>query len=91
MTASRLQPLVLERMEWSESATQTGSPAMSDTTNPAVPQAARRYPPPRQKVPAFARFEGTSAWRKYHRRAREYARFQAAAKQVKQAVGAPGS
>ncbi len=32
----------------------------------------------RQKVPAFARFEGTSAWRQYHNRAREYARFTAA-------------
>ncbi len=31
----------------------------------------------RQKVPAFARFEGTSAWRKYSRRAQEYARFRA--------------
>jgi hypothetical protein len=28
-----------------------------------------------QKVPAFARYEGTSAWRKYPNRVREYARF----------------
>lgn len=31
-----------------------------------------------QKVPPFARYEGTSAWRKYPNRVREYARFQAA-------------
>ncbi len=29
----------------------------------------------RQKVPAFARYKGTSAWRKYSNRVREYARF----------------
>ena len=33
----------------------------------------------RPKVPAFARYEGTSAWRKYPNRVREYARFRAAA------------
>jgi hypothetical protein len=32
------------------------------------------------KVPAFARYEGTSAWHKYPRRVREYARFRASAK-----------
>jgi hypothetical protein len=32
-----------------------------------------------QKVPPFARYEGTSAWRKYTNRVREYARFQAKA------------
>ena len=31
-----------------------------------------------QKVPAFARYEGTSAWRKYRRRVKEYNRFRAA-------------
>ncbi len=31
-----------------------------------------------QKVPAFARYEGTSAWRKYPNRVREYAHFRAA-------------
>ena len=31
-----------------------------------------------QKVPPFARYEGTSAWRKYRNRVRDYARFQAA-------------
>jgi len=31
-----------------------------------------------QKVPAFARYQGTSAWRKYPIRAREYARYRAA-------------
>lgn len=33
----------------------------------------------RPKVPAFARYEGTSAWRKYPNRVREYARFLATA------------
>ena len=33
-----------------------------------------------QKVPAFARYEGTSAWRKYAVRVREYNHYQAAAK-----------
>jgi len=32
-----------------------------------------------QKVPPFARYEGTSAWRKYANRVREYAHFRAAA------------
>jgi hypothetical protein len=32
-----------------------------------------------QKVPAFARYEGTSAWRKYSNRVREYNRFRASA------------
>jgi hypothetical protein len=31
-----------------------------------------------QKVPAFARYEGTSAWRKFRKRVRAYAQFQAA-------------
>jgi hypothetical protein len=30
-----------------------------------------------QKIPPFARYEGTSAWRKYPNRVREYARFRA--------------
>ena len=32
----------------------------------------------RQKVPAFARFKGTSAWQKYRVRAHEYGHFRAA-------------
>ncbi len=43
---------------------------------------ASRFTAPRQKVPPFARYVGTSAWRKDRRRAREYARFRAAAKQI---------
>jgi hypothetical protein len=38
---------------------------------------------PRPKVPPFARYKGTSAWRKDRRRARAYALFQAAEKQRK--------
>jgi hypothetical protein len=33
----------------------------------------------KQKVPAFARYKGTSAWRKYAKRVREFAHFQATA------------
>jgi hypothetical protein len=32
-----------------------------------------------QKTPAFARYAGTSAWRKYSNRVRDYARFRATA------------
>ena len=53
---------------------------MSDTSTPSLPEPAHRYGTPRQKVPPFARFKGTSAWRKDRRRAREYARFRAAEK-----------
>jgi hypothetical protein len=41
----------------------------------ASPEALSRSAP--QKVPPFARYEGTSAWRKYPNRVREYARFRA--------------
>ena len=55
---------------------------MSDTSKPSLPDAAQtpsrgRFASPRQKVPPFARYKGTSAWRKDRRRAREYARFRA--------------
>ncbi len=42
-----------------------------------------------QKVPAFARYEGTSAWRKYRRRVRAYARFRAAQNESKPASATP--
>jgi len=42
------------------------------------PHALRR--PSSQKAAPFARYEGTSAWRKYTNRAREYASFHAKAK-----------
>lgn len=51
---------------------------MSDTTKSTPP----RRPAKRQKVPAFARYEGTSAWHKDRRRMRAYALFKAAQKQV---------
>lgn len=60
---------------------------MSDTSTPGATKAARHYGAPRQKVPPFARYEGTSAWRKNRRRAREYARFLAATKRT----GQPGT
>ncbi len=56
---------------------------MSDHSNP-VSAVAPASPKPvrsvaRPKVPAFARYKGTSAWRKFPNRVREYARFRAAA------------
>ncbi len=44
-----------------------------------------------QKVPAFARYKGTSAWRKYANRVREYARFCAKANQIDQAPETAGA
>lgn len=49
---------------------------MSDTAIPVPPKAAR-FGKKRPKVPPFARYKGTSAWRKDRRRVREYARFRA--------------
>lgn len=57
---------------------------MSDTSTPALTEPTRRFGALRQKVPPFARFKGTSAWRKYRNRAREYARFRAAVNQFNQ-------
>ena len=62
---------------------------MSDTSSPGPAKHARRFGALRQKVPPFARYEGTSAWRKNRRRVREYARFRAAAKRVEQNLGTP--
>ncbi len=62
---------------------------MSDITTPAPAKAARHPGGSRQKVPPFARFEGTSAWRKDRRRAREYARYRAAAKQAAELAATP--
>lgn len=39
----------------------------------ATPHALSRSP--HQKVPPFARYEGTSCWRKYRSRGREYGRY----------------
>ena len=62
---------------------------MSDTPTPGPTEAKRRYGAPRQKVPPFARYKGTSAWHKDRRRMRAYALFRAAAKQASQAPGTP--
>ena len=54
---------------------------MSDTAPTSdTPKITRSYGAPRQKVPPFARYKGTSAWRKDRRRGREYARYLAGAK-----------
>ncbi len=53
---------------------------MTETVTPALPGAASRYGKKRPKVPAFARYEGTSAWRGNKKRVRAYALFLAAEK-----------
>ncbi len=62
---------------------------MDDAPTPGSTDTARRFGAPRQKVPPFARFGGTSAWKKYPRRAREYALFRAAEHRLKQDPGTP--
>ena len=62
---------------------------MSDTSTPVLPAPARRFAAPRQKVPPFARYKGTSAWRKDRRRVRDYARFRAAANRIDQNLVTP--
>jgi hypothetical protein len=49
----------------------------------ASPRLLNRTPP--QKVPPFARYEGTSAWRKYRNRVREHTAFHAKAELLIQA------
>ena len=68
---------------------QPGPLAMSDTPTPSPTEAKRRYGAPQQKVPPFARYEGTLAWHKDRRRVRAYARFHAVAKQASQTPGTP--
>jgi len=55
------------------------SPAWIESVEESVKQSpgalSRRL---RQRVPAFARYEGTSAWRKYASRVRDFAHFQKA-------------
>ena len=63
---------------------------MSDTSTPGPSKAASRFGAPRQKVPPFARYKGTSAWRKDRRRVRAYAWFLAAAKSKSQDSKTPG-
>jgi hypothetical protein len=53
----------------------------------ASPQALGRATP--QKVPAFARYEGTSAWRKYRHRVRSYAYFRARTNRTNSASATP--
>jgi hypothetical protein len=62
---------------------------MSDTPTPGQAEAPRRYGVPRQKVPPFARYKGTSAWRKNRLRVRAYAWFLAAEKLKNQQSGTP--
>ena len=53
---------------------------MSDISEPGLPTPTSHRPVSRPKVPPFARYKGTSAWKKDRRRAREYARYRAASK-----------
>jgi hypothetical protein len=59
---------------------------MSDTSTLGT-KAVSRFGAPRQKVPPFARYKGTSVWRKNRIRAREYARYLAAEKQASATQG----
>jgi len=52
---------------------------MTEPTNPSTAKTGKSYAAARPKVPPFARYEGTSAWRKNKRRVRAYAAFRAAA------------
>ena len=61
---------------------------MSDTTHPAAPRTKRAYPKARPKVPPFARYEGTSAWRKYPRKVKAYALYRAAVIEAGETAGA---
>ena len=54
-----------------------------------APAPATRRSAPRQKVPPFARYKGTSAWRKDRRRVRAYAEYLAAAHGKPAAKAAP--
>ncbi len=67
-------------------ATSSLSPEWLSSAEAAVkasPNALSRAP--RQKVPAYARYEGTSAWHKHRVRVRAYARFRAEAPAQKSA------
>lgn len=64
---------------------------MSDTPTSGPSEQARRYGAPRQKVPPFARYKGTSAWRKDRRRVRAYAWFRAAESRANQSPATPSS
>ena len=59
---------------------------MSDTTTTPTRSGARRFGAPGQKIPPFARYEGTSAWRKNRARVREYYRYLDAVKRDAQAA-----
>ena len=53
---------------------------MSDTPTPATDTVAKtelRFGKPRPKVEPFARYRGTSAWRKYRNRVREFYAYKA--------------
>ena len=55
---------------------------MSDIAHPTPAADKQRFGTPRPKVAPFARYRGTSAWRKYRNRVKAYSQFQAAAKQA---------
>jgi hypothetical protein len=65
--------------EWFASA-QAAVEASPNVLSRAVPQ----------KVPAFARYNGTSAWHAHRNRVRNYAHVRAAAKRMGQTQGTPG-
>ncbi len=79
-------PLARGAVEWSERALETGSDAqnwitaMTDKTPTGTKKPDHAYAARRPKTPAFARYEGTSAWRKDRRKVRAYAMFKAVEK-----------
>jgi hypothetical protein len=58
---------------------------MTDTPTPPSPETAKIRSAARPKVPPFARYRGTSVWRKDRKRARAYALYLAAAKKAETA------
>ncbi len=62
---------------------------MSDTKAAGPAGTTPRFGKPRSKVPPFARYEGTSAWRKDRTRVREYARFRASMNRTDQTPATP--
>jgi hypothetical protein len=58
---------------------------MNETSHPTSPEPKDRRDASRPKVPPFARYRGTSVWRKDRKRARAYALYLAAAKKAETA------
>lgn len=60
---------------------------MSEAPKTGATKTPRSSGPARPKVPPFARYRGTSAWRKDRKRVRAYALYQAETKRKQQEAG----